>query len=192
MSALPLGQRYDQWLRDELRRLPRRRFIGSVWRACDRRHVDPVHWNPKFGRWNVFGQKLANTAKDKETAKREIQYHHTEGGALSEPNQCDVVYELRAELENVLNLSSWKILNRFGIDQTTFGTAKYGQHHSEYGPSQRISAAVDALRSQKEELIDAIIVPSARSSGQNLIVFKPYRGPDPIWKIGKGEDFSWG
>jgi RES domain-containing protein len=80
------------------------------------------------------------------------------------PTVKRTIYNLRIHLEKVLDLSSRSRLLELGIGDTELSDV-------DHAGCQRLGGAVEWLEH------DGLLVPSARSSGANLVIFTRKRGP---------------
>jgi hypothetical protein len=103
-----------------------------------------------------------------------MRFHLLKGQPLIPSRVNFNLYELRLQLENVLDLSSQEALRDLGMDLATYGRLSYGDHRGEYPQPQQISEVAHFHGH------DGLLVPSARADCSNVVVFCDRVGPDQI------------
>jgi RES domain-containing protein len=120
--------------------------------------------SPK-GRWDDGSFDVLYTALEPDTARAEVHYHLTRLQPVF-PSALQVhLHELKADLHNVLVFERIDDLAPFGVEAALYGSSEYAKLQSEYSVTQQIGEAAHFLGA------DALIVPSARWPGKNLVVF---------------------
>jgi hypothetical protein len=137
-------------------------FVGETWRVVRSRR-DPMRGSTANGRWGAAGEfEVIYTACDREGALAEVGYRMG-----LEPiwpsNIRHEVHKLDVGLDRVLDLTDFALLTQLGIHEES-----YEGHR--YEVEQSISAAARFLEFQ------AILVPNARYSGNNLVVYPDLQG----------------
>jgi RES domain-containing protein len=103
-----------------------------------------------------------------------MRFHLLKGQPLVPSKVKFVLYELRLQLANVLDLSDKDALSDLGMDLSTYGKLSYGDHRGEYPQPQQISEVAHFHGH------DGLLVPSARANCRNIIVFCDRIGPDQV------------
>jgi len=128
---------------------------GFVWR-----HMfgvnQPSRANQSGARWNPPGVPAIYCSLDRATALAEGD--HAVSVQPLKPTATRTIYKLRVRLQKVLDLSSGAALLDLGIDDKEIS-------NDNHLACQTIGGAVEWLEH------DGMLVPSARSSGRNLVVF---------------------
>ena len=135
-------------------------FDSQAWDGVAWRHMFgdnlPTRANQLGARWNPPGVPAIYCSLDRVTALAEGDY------AISvqplRPTVKRTIYKLHIHLEKVLDLASRSALLDLGIG----GEELFNEDHA---ACQRIGGAVEWLDH------DGLLVPSARSSGVNLVIF---------------------
>jgi hypothetical protein len=153
MSA---SHRHDRTLLDALD-VAGAPFSGTVWRIA-RTGRDPLKGSTLNGRWSGGGEfSVLYTSREKDGALAEIGYRLSLEPIW--PSRVEhTIHELKVECGKVLDLSAVEALQRLGVDM-----ARYQQF--EYATTSKISAAACFLE------FDGILVPSARFSCNNLVIY---------------------
>ena len=132
-------------------------FDGSVWRitAAGR---DPVRGSAADGRWSPGGSvEVLYTSLGKTGAMAEIGFRLSLEPVWPSRILHDI-HEIRATTEKTLRFADVASLAAFGVE-----VARYESF--DYAATQALAAAAHFLE------FDGLIVPSARCSSQNLVVF---------------------
>lgn len=151
-------------LLDRLQAFQPQPFKNAAWRMARAGRNPLTASNPK-GRWDDGSFDVLYATLEPDTARAEVYYHLTRAQPVFPSGLKMHLHELRADLQNVLVFGSLQTLAPFGIDPTTYGTSDYAKLQAEYSVTQQIGEAAHFLGA------DAIVVPSARFPGQNLVVF---------------------
>ena len=144
-----------------------------VWRVA-REGRDPTYCGASGGRWDDTTFEVLYTSRTREGSLAEMLFHLRAGQPFVPSRLRFSLHELRVRLNNVLDLSSLQGLEALGVDQTRFGRLSYAEKDAEYPRTQDI-AEVAFFHGH-----DGLIVPSARSSATNLIVFCDRTDPDQL------------
>lgn len=151
-------------LLDQLQRISPQPFVGKAWRLTRAGRNPLLATNPK-GRWDDGSFDVVYTALEADTARAEVHYHLTRAQPVF-PSHLEIhLHELSATLDKVLIFETLQHLSPFGVDAANFGTSDYTKLQAEYSATQHIGEAAHFLG------VEAIIVPSARWPGQNMVVF---------------------
>lgn len=128
---------------------------GFVWRHMFGEN-HPSRANDRGARWNPPGVPAVYCSLERATAIAEGDY------AISvqplRPTAKRTIYKLHVRLEKILDLSSGAALADLGIGQDEMSNANHA-------PCQTVGGAVEWLEH------DGMLIPSARSSGRNLVIF---------------------
>jgi hypothetical protein len=148
---------HDRATLDALESLESEPIEKTVWRVV-RRGRDPLRGAVANGRWNAVGEfEVLYTSLEPEGALAEVGYR------LSlEPVWPSLIehgiHTLKVKADRALRFENLQQLEKLGVDSRRFGSF-------EYSVTQAIAAAAYFLE------FDALIVPSARFSGPNLVIF---------------------
>src|SRR5579863_4567349 len=128
----------------------------------------PTRANELGARWNPPGVPAIYCSLDHATALAEGNY--AVAVQSLRPTVKRTIYNLRVHLEKVLDLSSRSKLLELGIGEVELSDV-------DHTGCQRIGGAVEWLEH------DGLLVPSARTSGLNLVIFTRKRGPATDFEI---------
>ncbi|MCZ6676274.1 MAG: RES family NAD+ phosphorylase [Candidatus Poribacteria bacterium] len=167
---------HDVTLLDALADLPETTFEGEFWRVVHGSRP-PIDGSKGAGRWNRRESEVLYCALEKDGAISEIYFHISRGQSVFPSRLTSVVYQMRAWFDKVIDLTDMALLAQLGID-----TSKYQKML--YGECQRIGEAVGFLG------FGAMLVPNARHSSSNLVVFPQNCDPDLI-ATATEEDVDW-
>jgi RES domain len=153
MSETP---RHDRALLDALEQ-PGRAFAGKVWRIV-RAGRDPLRGSTLKGRWSGSGEyAVLYTSCERQGALAEIGYRLSLEPIW--PSRIEhIIYEIDVDCSNVLDLGEPASLATLGVN-----IEKYKSF--DYGVTSQISSVANFLE------FDAMLVPSARYSCKNLVIF---------------------
>jgi len=140
-----------------------RESAHGPWEGQVHRHMfagyPPDRENTGGARWNPAGIPAIYTSLERATSMAEAEYH------LSlqpiRPRVRRTMYVIRVELENSIQLAM-EDLELLGLQAGMLGSF-------DLGPCQRIGGAVASLG------CDAMLVPSARTQGSNLVIYPANR-----------------
>ena len=153
---------HDREMLDILEKRDARTFVGDVWRTV-RSGRDPMRGSTGNGRWGAAGEfEVLYTACNRDGALAEVGYRMSLEPIWPSKIHHDV-HRVQVELDRVLDLTNFALLAQFGIREDSF------EGH-QYEAEQAISAAARFLEFQ------AILVPNARYSGNNLVVYPDLEG----------------
>ena len=151
------GRLHDRAILDALEGLDAEVVEGTVWRVV-RSGRDPLRGAIANGRWNAIGEfEVLYTSLQSEGALAEVGYRLSLEPIW--PSRIEhKIHGLRVRADRALKLESLDQLERLGVN-----TARYESF--EYSATQAIAAAAHFLE------FDALIVPSARYIGSNMVLF---------------------
>ena len=153
---------HDREMLDILEQLDPQPFVGDAWRVV-RSGRDPMRGSTANGRWGASGEfEVLYTACDRDGALAEIGYRMSLEPIWPSKIRHDV-YRVEVGLTRVLDLTDFGLLARLGI-------VEEGYESHRYDSAQAVSAAARFLEFQ------AILVPNARYSGNNLVVYPDLEG----------------
>lgn len=152
----------DPRVAEALARLPETKFEGSAWK-----HTLPTQpiaaANTRGARWNPPGVPAIYFALERETALAEGDYLV---GLQPQPIRGRrEIHEVGLRLDRVLDLRDRQQLHRLGASEAELRS-------SDHSTCRRIGGTAEWLG------FDGIIVPSARTSGANLVVFERHAAAD--------------
>ena len=154
----------DNALLDALERLPQSPYEGGVWRSVGQGRTPTDCWRAG-GRWDDKTFDVLYTSETREGAIEERRFHLFMGQPIAPSKLNYELFELSASLKRVIELPDLKSLQGVGMDTRNYGKAAYADKDDEYPPSQAIAEACFFLGA------DGILVPNARHSSKNLVVF---------------------
>jgi RES domain-containing protein len=169
------GRVHDRAILDALESCKSERVEKTVWRIV-RKGRDPLRGAVANGRWNAIGEfEVLYTSLASEGALAEVGHRLSLEPVW--PSRIEhEIHTLRVRAERALKLDDLQLLEKLGVDISRFGGY-------DYTATQAIAAAAHFLE------FDALIVPSARYRGSNLVVF-PDRLQTPPRQI-KTDDVNW-
>jgi RES domain-containing protein len=137
-------------------------WSGRVWRHTFADNP-PDKANGRGARWNPPGIDALYASLEREGALAEAE--HQIVMQPIRPRAKRSIHRLQLALANVLDLTDRALLRRLGIDDESLATI-------DFTACQRVGGAAAFLGH------DGILVPSARHSGPNLVVFVSNQRPD--------------
>jgi RES domain len=149
---------HDRGVLDALEAIDPEPFAGEVWRVT-RKGRDPLRGSAANGRWSPSGGEfeVLYTSLEREGALAEIGYRLSLEPVW--PSRIEhEIHLIEVETERTLRFASLESLASLGVT-----IARY--HTFEYQATQAIAAAAYFLE------FDSLIVPSARFSCANLVIF---------------------
>jgi hypothetical protein len=166
---------HDPRLIDRLVALPTETFEGVAFRAT-RRNLDPTTPSTAGGRWSPpDGPAVLYTSLEREGALAEISFHW--GQLAPRPSKPAFIHQLSVQAHRTLRLIRAS-LEELGTDMT-------GSEVPNYGRTQEIGAAAAFIG------CDGLIVPSARWSCENLILFTDNLAMDVDLEVLSVEEVPW-
>lgn len=163
---------HDPDLLDAIERLGCEALDGvTLWRHMFNDNP-PELSNTRGARWNPAGLAAIYTSEDRETAIAEGQ--HAIDMQPLRPRARRFVYELRVSAQKVLRIDSDDFAS-LGVDPTDLLS-------TEFAACQRVGAHAAFLG------YDALIVPSARADGSNVVIFVNELAADALFeRVGREE-----
>jgi hypothetical protein len=159
------GRVRDLGLLDNLDAQQRRPFVGEVWRVC-REGRDPTSGFASHTRWCDGTFDVLYTALERDGAVAEIYAHLCRQPVF--PSRVRwFAHRLRVSVDAALELRERAALAPLGVD-----VARYEDF--DYATTQPVAEAAHFLG------FDALLAPSARWQGLNLVIFTDRLGPDRI------------
>lgn len=156
--------RRDNKLIDALEAIEPASFDGTVWRLV-RNGRDPLQCSASGGRWDDGTFDVLYTSMTETGALEEMRFHLKRGQPVM-PSKVEYrMFEIDLSLERSLRFLSLGDLAKVGLNSDKFGRLSYQQKEDEYPRSQEIGEVAHFLD------FDGLIVPSARSKVQNVVVF---------------------
>jgi RES domain-containing protein len=155
----------DLALLDALDSCPREEFQGSAWRIV-RDGRDPLLGNPTGARWDPGTFDVLYAALAREGALAEIHFHLSRQPVFPSKVRFHL-HELSVRAEGLLHLPDISALERLGVEREKLSELLYAR-------TQEIGDAAQFLG------FAGMIVPSARWSGRNLVLFTERLDPDAL------------
>ncbi len=160
----------DNRLLDAIDALPSGTFSGTAWRVT-REGRDPIQCSGVGGRWDDRTFDVLYTSTKADGAIAEMYFHVSRGQPVMPSQVRYRLHELNIRLASCLKLVPLDALQALGFRTTSFGQLSYFEREQEYPRTQEIAEVAYFLGR------DGLIVPSARSERDNLIVFCEPAGP---------------
>jgi RES domain-containing protein len=155
----------DLALLDAVDACTREEFTGAAWRIV-REGRDPLLGSLSAARWDPGTFNVLYTALARDGALAEIHFHLSRQPVFPSRIQFHL-YELRVRAEGLLRLPDIAALERLGIERENYADPLYAR-------TQEIGDAAQFLG------FAGMIVPSARWSGYNLVLFTDRLDPDAL------------
>jgi hypothetical protein len=166
---------HDPRLIDLLTKLPTQTFAGDVFRAT-RRSLDPTTPSTSGGRWAPQdGPAVLYTSLERNGALAEIAFHWSSFNPR--PTKPAIVHRLGVQSDRSLKL--------IRSDLDTLGVQTEYYEDPNYRRTQEIGAVVAFIG------CDGLIVPSARWSCENLILFTDNLAMSTGLEIKDFEEVDW-
>lgn len=165
---------YDREILEALEDLSAMPFEGIVFRHMFFGFL-PDRENSRGARWNPPETPAIYTSMDRETAIAEADYYVNSQPSRPWPGRR--VYRIALVLRSVLDLSAWDVLTKLGLTHDSFASTEHLQ-------SQLIGGAAEWLKH------DGILVPSARASGNNLVVYPNRQAANYKFEVLDFEDIT--
>src|SRR5438552_11633573 len=154
----------DSRLLDAIDALPGANFSGTAWRVV-REGRDPIQCSAVGGRWDDRTFEVLYTSTKADGAIAELYFHVSRGQPVIPSQVRYHLYELTIKLASCIKLVPLNFLELLGLRTAGFGQLSYFEREQEYPRTQEIAEVAYFLGR------DGLIVPSARSEYDNLIVF---------------------
>lgn len=174
----------DNTLLDAIEAATATKFEGSVWRVV-RGDRDPLQASSPGGRWDDGTFDVLYTSLESDGALAEIYFHIMRGQPVFPSRMVFRLYELRVELDRVLELADIAALRVLGVDGGRYGSLQYARKHEEYPRLQDIGEAAHFLD------FEGLIAPSARWECRNLVVFTDRVPPDALSIANEHGQVDW-
>lgn len=146
---------HDPWLLDAIESLGAEQIAGmTVWRHMFNDNP-PELSNTRGARWNPTGLSAVYASQERDTAIAEGQ--HAIDSQPLRPKARRYVYELRVSASRALHIAE--------ADLPALGLHRSDLESPDFTACQRVAAHAAFLE------YDALIVPSARANGTNVVIF---------------------
>ena len=151
------GRVHDRAILDALEGLESEVLEATVWRIV-RKGRDPLRGAVANGRWNAVGEfEVLYTSLSPEGALAEVGYRLSIEPVW--PSRIEhQIHTLKVRADRALTFESLNQLQKLGVNIERF-------ENFDYAATQAIAAAAHFLE------FDALIVPSARYNGSNVVAF---------------------
>ena len=156
--------RRDNNLIDALEMIKPTKFEANVWRLV-RDGRDPLQCSASGGRWDDGTFDVLYTSMSESGVIKEMRFHLMRGQPVMPSKIKYRMFELEIVLKRALQFLDLGALAQVGLMTEKFGRLSYEQKNDEYPRTQEIGEVAHFLD------FDGLIVPSARSSAQNVVVF---------------------
>lgn len=174
----------DVQLLDAIDALEPSAFQGSVWRVV-REGRNPLAGSAVGGRWDDRSFDVLYTSQMPAGAISEVYFHLTRGQPIIPSRVRYKLYEIHVELESCLQLPTMQDLADLGLRVDLYGQLSYEEKIQEYPRSQEIAEVAYFLGR------DGLLVPSARHSAANLILFSEHVPPDKLAAVRDHGFVNW-
>ena len=174
----------DNRLLDAIEALPSASFSGTGWRVT-RAGRDPIQCSAVGGRWDDRSFEVLYTSTKADGAIAEMYFHVGRGQPVIPSQVRYHLHELTIALASCLKLVPLDALQALGLRTTSFGQLSYFEREQEYPTTQEIAEVAYFLGR------DGIIVPSARSAHDNLIVFCEPAGVEAFEVVRDHGEIVW-
>ena len=180
----------DRNLIDTLEQLETHPFKGNVWRIT-RDGRDPTLFFGGGNRWDDGTFDVLYTSLSKKSALAEMRFHVGRGQPVMPSKIHYRLHELEVRADRVLDLTDADVLSTIGIDISHFGRLPYLDREGEYEACQRVGEAVHFLGSDNPHDPAAILVPNARHSDSNLVLYAGYVDPEDVKHVRDHGVIDW-
>ena len=155
----------DLMLLDRLEEFQGVKYSGPAWRVA-KEGLDPTQGYSSGSRWDPGTFDVLYTSLEASGAISEMRFHLSSQPVFPSKVKYELS-ELKVGTNNTLKLFDTELFDRLNVSKETYSTFDYGR-------TQEIGDAAQFLG------FDGLIVPSARSSAQNLVLFSDKFGPENI------------
>jgi hypothetical protein len=151
------GRVHDRAILDALESFTSEAFEKTVWRVA-RKGRDPLRGAVANGRWNAVGEfEVLYTSLESQGALAEVGFRLSLEPVWPSKIEHEI-HTIKIRADRALTFNNLQQLEKLGVNTTRFQTF-------EYTATQAIAAAAHFLE------FDALIVPSARFTAPNLVIF---------------------
>lgn len=149
------------------------RFAGTVWRVVTD-GFDPLRPARAGGRWDDGTFDVLYTSSKRDGALAEAWFHVARGQPIIPSKPSKRIFQIEAELNRVLDLSTEGKLAALGVNMATYGRLAYIRRTDEYPTLQQIGEIAFFYE------YEAIIVPNARWPASNTVIFTENTRPSQL------------
>ncbi len=174
----------EQELLDSLELLQQKPFTGTVWRSV-RQGYRADRCSRSGGRWDDRSFDVLYTSLTRSGAIEERRFHLYRGQPIPPSKVHYELFTLKIQLQRALVFETLADLQQVGLKTEHYGTAFYAERNVEYPRSQAIAEAAYFLGA------DGILVPSARDSSLNVVVFCEQETPPEIGEPQAEGQIDW-
>ena len=144
-------------------------FKGRLWRVVSD-GFDPLRPSRAGGRFDDGSFDVLYTSASRDGALSESWFHAARGQPILPSKVAKRLYQIEADLQRVLDLSAVGKLAQLGVNMAAYGRLSYVQRVEEYPSLQQIGEVAFFYEYQ------AVIVPSARWPGANVVIMTEHVG----------------
>lgn len=148
-------------------------FSGSVWRVVTT-GFEPLRPGRSGGRWDDGTFDVLYTAVERDGALAEAYFHAYKGQPVLPSKIGKTLHQIDANLTRVLDLTAEGALTDIGANMAQYGRLHYAERQIEYPSLQQIAEVAFFLE------FEGILVPNARWSCANLVIFTERTRPDQL------------
>jgi RES domain-containing protein len=168
--------RRDNSLIDTLEAIEPIEFEGRVWRIV-RDGRDPMQFSASGGRWDDGTFDVLYTSLEAQGAIEEMRFHLMRGQPVMPSKVTYRLFEMEVRIDRALKLVNLDALAAIGFDTSRFGRLSYQDKSEEYPRTQQIGEVAHFLE------FDGLIVPSARHTCLNAVLFGDRIAPDALLMV---------
>ncbi|GLQ55900.1 RES family NAD+ phosphorylase [Devosia nitrariae] len=159
-------------------------FAGTAWRVV-KEGRSPLVCSRAGGRWDDGTFDVLYTSRERDGAIAEVYFHLGRGQPVFPSQVRYGIHELDVSLAGALKLVDLSALSALGLDTSRYGQLSYDRVSNEYPRSQDIAEVAHFLE------FDGLIVPSARWSCMNIVLFCDLVLPDAMDAITDHGTIDW-
>jgi RES domain-containing protein len=163
----------DNALIDAIEGIASTKFVGEVWRVV-RTGRDVLASGSVGGRWDDATFDVLYTSQTADGAVAEMHFHLSRGQPVIPSKVSYRLYQLKIDLAKALKLADLNAIGSLGVDTSRYGALSYNDRTQEYPRTQEIAETAHFVG------FDGLIVPNARWSCMNAIIFTGRTGPDSL------------
>ena len=165
---------YEPELLDELEDVGGKSLELVVWRHMFN-NIDPARANTRGARWNPPGVAAIYTSLERETAISEADY--AIASQPVRPSASRQLHQVRVTVAKAIDLTGRGLLARMGVDGNELTAVDQNACRTVGGAAHWLG-------------YDALLVPSARAVGTNLVIYSDRLEVDSAFEIVESEDLS--
>jgi hypothetical protein len=174
----------DSGLIDALEATSNVAYEGTLWRVV-REGRDPCQCSAPGGRWDDGTFDVLYTSLERNGAIAEMHFHLMRGQPVFPSKVRYTLHELHVSVSEVKRIEALQNLAALGLDTSKYGQLAYQSRVQEYPRSQQIAEVSHFLDCK------ALMVPNARWSCLNLVLFCDGLQPDALQEVKNHGVIDW-